>query len=127
MEGGLGQPKTLAWPWCKLQVIRRGKLFLDQIHNEDASALARLSDQAYLMDGKVVAVRLKASNVLGQEMHLVDMEISKEEATESRIQHQINYDTDECCSDFEDCPPREWKDPGITIQVDSHPQSPSFW
>ena len=102
MEDGLGQPKTLAWPWFKLQVIRRGKLFLDQIHNEDASALARLSDQAYLMDGKVVAVRLKASNVLGQEIHLVDMETSKEEATESRIQHQINYDTDECCSDFED-------------------------
>lgn len=104
IEQGPGRPKPPAWPWCNLQVIRSGKFFLDDMHNDAGSALAKMNDRAYLYDGNDVSIVLKPSTILGQEMFVVEFRILKEKTTaQGMIEHQVNYDTDDHQSDLEDC------------------------
>jgi hypothetical protein len=52
-------------------------------------------------------------------MYLVDINICEgNEATQSRIQHQINYDTDEGGSVFDHHSPSERSKPGIPNNTD---------
>ena len=93
-----------------LQVIVRDDINLDELHRTTTPALDQQKDRVSLVDDESVSVKLTSSKILGQDMYLVDINV-----TQARIESQINYDTD----DFE-----HERDPGITIQINSRPQSP---
>ncbi len=104
IEDGLGRPKAPAWPWCRVQVIRRGSFYLDEVHHKTERTPAKLSDLASLAGGKAISVRVRSDKVLGQEMYLVDMDKSEDRPLRARIERPgtPNYDTDDGTSDFKD-------------------------
>jgi hypothetical protein len=136
IEDGLGRPKAVAWPWCRVHVIYRGSFYLDDVHNKTEYTPGKLSDVSYLADRRTISVRLKSSKVLGQEMYLVDMNISNDRAADSpdyrppRARKERprtpNFDTDEGIFDFENYASSSTRDPEIRIQVGSRSRSPSL-
>ena len=128
IEDGLGRPKAPAWPWCRVQVIRQGSFRLDKVHHKTERTPAKLTDLAHLAGEEVISVKVRSSKVLGQEMYLVDMDISKDRPPPDRIERPriTNYDTDEGISDFEDRPPSSVRSPYVRTPGDSRSQSSSM-
>lgn len=110
---GPGQQKVSAIPWCKVQVkTKAGVISLKTVwgeYNKKELVLDKLKSRVKesLKDGNSVSVTLKPSKILGQEMCLVEMGISKEEAC----------DTDEGYSDSDAYP----------VQWHFRPESPPLW
>ena len=90
IEDGLGRPNAAAWPWCRVQVIRRSSFHLGEVHHKTERTPDKLSDLAKLASGKAISVRVRSSKVLGQEMYLVYMDISEDPPPRVSRYWQVN-------------------------------------
>jgi len=76
---------------------------LQKVHEtQKKPALNKLQQEAFLNERTLVSVTLKSSKVLEQDMYSVYMEISEDKADPTWTQSQIDYDTDELSSEWED-------------------------